>query len=85
MQVIEEAPLWNGVTDALASLLDFAFGCHHTKLSRAFTLGGWSYKVCCDCGAKFEYSLKTMSIVRHHRTAALMRLRARHTWRMLTP
>jgi hypothetical protein len=45
-------------------VLDFLFGCHHAHLSRVFTLQRESYKVCCDCGAKFAYSLKTMSIER---------------------
>ena len=43
---------------------DFVFGCHHAaNLSRVFTIGGQSYRVCCACGAKFSYSLETMSIV----------------------
>jgi hypothetical protein len=74
----ERAPLWDSITHPFASVLDFAFGCHHTKLSRVFTLEGRSYKVCCDCGAKFDYSLRTMSIVTHRRLfPSLRRLRAR--------
>jgi len=60
----------------LLVILDFLFGCHHVHLSRVFTLKGETYKVCCDCGAKFAYSLETMSI--EHRlplTPALTRLR----------
>ena len=45
-------------------IVDFLFGCHHSGLSRVFTIEGESYRVCCDCGAKFEYSLETMSIAR---------------------
>lgn len=48
----------------LLAMLDFIFGCHHVHLSRVFTLQGETYQVCCDCGAKFAYSLETMSIVR---------------------
>jgi len=48
--------------DVLLTALDFLFGCHHVHLSRVFTLGGETYQVCCDCGAKYEYSLETMSI-----------------------
>lgn len=51
-------------TEALLVLLDFLFGCHHVQLSRVFTIKGKTYKVCCDCGATFAYSLETMSIVR---------------------
>ncbi len=46
----------------LPAILDFLFGCHHGQLSRVFTLQGETYRVCCDCGAKFAYSLETMSI-----------------------
>jgi len=46
------------------AILEFLFGCHHVHLSRVFTLQKESYKVCCDCGAKFAYSLETMSVVR---------------------
>jgi hypothetical protein len=51
-------------TEILLAVLDFLFGCHHIHLSRVFTLEGETYKVCCDCGAKFAYSLETMSIER---------------------
>jgi len=47
--------------------LDFLFGCHHRHLSRVFTINGRTYRVCCDCGAKFGYSLTSMSIERHAR------------------
>lgn len=78
MQSTEAIPLWDSVTHPIANALEFAFGCHHRKLSRVFTLDGRSYKVCCDCGARFSYSLETMSIVPHpKRFASLRRLRAR--------
>jgi hypothetical protein len=44
--------------------LDFLFGCHHQNASRVFTLDGQSYRVCCDCGARFKYSLQKMSVGR---------------------
>ena len=44
----------------LVATLDLIFGCHHTHLSRVFTIDGRTYRVCCDCGAKFEYSLDCM-------------------------
>jgi hypothetical protein len=50
--------------EILLVALDFLFGCHHVHLSRVFTLKRETYKVCCDCGAKFAYSLKTMTIER---------------------
>jgi len=48
----------------ITAVLDFLFGCHHVHLSRVFTLQRESYKVCCDCGARFSYSLETMSVER---------------------
>jgi len=48
----------------LVNFLDFVFGCHHSHLSRVFTLDRQTYRVCCDCGAKFTYSLETMAIER---------------------
>jgi hypothetical protein len=46
----------------MVAALEFLFGCHHNNLSRVFTIGGRSYRVCCDCGAQFGYSLETMSV-----------------------
>ncbi len=74
---LESAPLWDSVINPFANALDFAFGCHHSKLSRVFTIEGHCYKVCCDCGERFDYSMRTMSITHHRRVlAALRRLRA---------
>ena len=55
----------------VVAVLDFLFGCHHAHLSRVFTLGGETYRVCCGCGAKFEYSLAAMSIERRLPPAAV--------------
>ena len=80
----EGIPLWDSVTHPLANALDVAFGCHHGKLSRVFTIDGHSYKVCCDCGTTFDYSLRTMSVVPRHRLfPALRRLRARRRQKRL--
>ena len=48
----------------LVTAIGFLFGCHHLNLSRVFTLDGQTYRVCCDCGARFEYSLINMSVKR---------------------
>jgi hypothetical protein len=45
----------------ITPLLNFLFGCHHSKLSRVFTIRRRTYRVCCDCGAEFDYSLETMA------------------------
>ena len=78
----EGIPLWETVTHPFATALDFAFGCHHGKLSRVFTIEGRSYKVCCECGEHFHYSLETMSITSHTKFfPALRRLRAGRIYR----
>jgi len=65
-----EAPLaGNGVLmERLVAVLDFVFGCHHRHLSRVFTIDGRTYRVCCDCGAKFKYSLASMCMERRFGT-----------------
>jgi len=62
MRQSEGVPLWKSITQPFAEVLDYAFGCRHRKLSRVFTIGKDSYKVCCECGATFNYSLDTMSV-----------------------
>jgi hypothetical protein len=73
MSALEEMPLWERVTHPLANVLDIAFGCHHRKLSRVFTVEGHSYKVCCDCGASFHYSLQSMSITHRRKLFPMLR------------
>ena len=48
--------------NGVVATVDFLFGCHHRNLSRVFTIDGRTYRVCCDCGAEFKYSLRNMSI-----------------------
>ncbi len=48
--------------DGLRSAFDLLFGCHHGNLSRIFTIQGRTYRVCCDCGTEFNYSLEDMAI-----------------------
>lgn len=74
MSVSEEMPLWERVTHPLADALEIAFGCHHRKLSRVFTVEGHSYKVCCDCGASFDYSLQSMSITHRRKLFSMLTL-----------
>jgi hypothetical protein len=75
----EESSLCAKFMGPIAKALDYAFGCHHEHLSRVFTIEGRSYKVCCDCGKDFDYSLRTMSIVRRRTLAPRLRLlRMRH-------
>ena len=50
--------------ERLVFILDFLFSCHYGHLSRVFTIDRRTYKVCFDCGAKFDYSLESMRIER---------------------
>ena len=80
----EGLPLWDSLAHPFANALELAFGCHHRKLSRVFTLEGHTYKVCCDCGQRFDYSLRTMTITHRRRLlSALRRLRAQRKRRRL--
>jgi len=47
--------------------LEFLFGCHHSSLSRVFTINRRTYRVCFECGAEFDYSLEKMAIEREQR------------------
>lgn len=77
-------PLWETVTHPIAKVLERAFGCHHRNVSRVFTIKARSYKVCCDCGARFDYSLSTMSVTHRRRLlSALRRLHAQRKRRKL--
>jgi hypothetical protein len=50
--------------DTLAAIFKSLFGCIHPWLSRVFTIQRRTYRVCCDCGAEFDYSLEPMSMKR---------------------
>ncbi len=63
----------------LPNALDFLFGCRHRNVSRVFTIGGETYRVCWSCGAKFTYSLANMSIVRRMPAPRVPALRHVHT------
>ncbi len=44
----------------LLQVYQFAFGCHHSQLSRVFTIKKRTYQVCVECGREFEYSWELM-------------------------
>jgi len=50
-QIADTRPVANTVLLAL----EFLFGCWHRNLSRPFTLSGWTYEVCLNCGKEFAY------------------------------
>lgn len=80
MSASEKLSRWDRFVRPLAVVLDFALGCHHRHMSRVFTLDGRTYKVCCDCGKDFDYSLQKMSIMHRRGLRPRLRyLRTRHT------
>ena len=42
-------------TGTLKRVMEFLFGCWYHNLSRPFTLSGWTYEVCLNCGKNFAY------------------------------
>ena len=44
------------LVDKILMGFEFLFGCWHLKVSRPFTLSGWTYEVCLVCGRKFAYN-----------------------------
>jgi hypothetical protein len=44
-------------------VLQLAFGCHHSELSRVFTIDRRTYRVCFQCAKQIEYSWETMCCV----------------------
>ena len=72
----------------LTAIFEFLFGCHHHNLTRVFTIRARTYKVCMDCGAEFEYSLRTMSIRGAEpawQRSAFVHGSGGHTWMQPTP
>lgn len=55
----------------ITAALECMFGCHHGNLTRIFTIRKRSYRVCCDCGAEFRYSLESMTIQRRERSRSI--------------
>jgi hypothetical protein len=45
-------------------ILQSAFGCHHSQMSRVFTIRKRTYQICFRCGREFEYSWASMRPVR---------------------
>ena len=39
----------------LLRVFQFVVGCHHSDMSRVFTIKKRSYRVCVACGREFEY------------------------------
>jgi hypothetical protein len=59
---------------AVLWIFQFAFGCHHSQMSRVFTIEKRTYQVCFKCGQEFDYSWSSM----HPGRPALPLARMRH-------
>jgi RNA polymerase-binding transcription factor DksA len=46
--------------NALRKIVQFAFECHHSELSRVFTIQNRTYRVCFECGQEVDYSWEQM-------------------------
>jgi hypothetical protein len=44
-------------------MVQFACGCHHSRLSTVFTIKHRTYQVCLECGREFGYSWELMHCV----------------------
>jgi hypothetical protein len=54
----------------IASVFQFAFGCHHRRRSAVFTIKKRTYQVCLNCGREFDYSWELMHSI-NPRVAAI--------------
>ena len=43
------------MVNTILRAFELLFGCWHRNLSRPFTLSGWTYEVCLNCGKKLAY------------------------------
>lgn len=44
----------------LSFFSEIVFGCSHSRVTRPFTLGDKTYKVCLECGKQIYYSAQEM-------------------------
>jgi len=55
------------IRNMILMVCEIIFGCWHRNLSRPFTLSGWTYEVCLNCGKKFAYDgAEISSVVMRH-------------------
>jgi hypothetical protein len=45
---------------SVSLVFESLFGCHHSQLSRVFTIKKRTYRVCFGCGREFAYSWELM-------------------------
>jgi hypothetical protein len=45
---------------SVSLIFETLFGCHHSQLSRVFTIKKRTYRVCFECGREIDYSWERM-------------------------
>jgi hypothetical protein len=45
---------------SVSLIFESLFGCHHSRLSRVFTIKKRTYRVCFECGREIDYSWELM-------------------------
>jgi hypothetical protein len=50
------------LSNILQVLFHYLLECHHSDLSRVFTIKHRTYQVCLECGRELDYSLSLMHI-----------------------
>jgi hypothetical protein len=50
------------LSNILHVIFHYLFECHHSDLSRVFTIKHRTYQVCLECGRELDYSLSLMHI-----------------------
>ena len=53
---------WSRLITVSLSIVTRAFGCWHQEMSRPFTLGAKSYRVCLECGAHRRFNPQTWEL-----------------------
>lgn len=54
------------LSNILQVIFHYLFECHHSELSRVFTIKHRTYQVCLECGQELDYSLSLMHIAPSH-------------------
>ena len=78
MMTSEGVPLWNTVAHPFASALEFAFGCHHARLSRHLPLTATLTRCAAIVGPASNIPPDHVNCAAHKHFPSLRRLRARN-------
>jgi hypothetical protein len=68
LQRSERLAAGSGFMKPLLWIFQLGFGCHHSRVSRVFTIKKRMYQVCFECGQELEYSWALMRPLRSNVT-----------------